>query len=419
MPPLNPFTVLQRHRNFRIFWLGQTTSLIGTWMQTMAQGWLALELSNNAFYVGLVVAAGSFPILLFSMHAGVLVDRYERLRIVRICQSLLAVEAGLLFWLTLTGHISIAWLLVFATLQGVISSVEIPARQSLIVELVGRDDLPQAIALQSSGFNLARIVGPALAALVIAKLGIAWAFGFNALSYVTVLLSLFLVRIAPWRPTAKLVRPLEGIRESLRYMRDTPMVAALMKLVTVYAILGVPYMTLMPVFARDRLGMTASGYGLLLACVRIGGLLGALGIAAQAGRQAGTRTLRAATFAFPAILLLLSAVTQPRLAYGLLLLAGVAMIVNSAVSNTLLQHIVPDAMRGRLMAAYSFVVVGLSQTVGSFGAGIVARAVGVQWAIATGAIIMFAYSLHAFRKGVLRELVSGPGAARPETPGIG
>ncbi|MEX2179050.1 MAG: MFS transporter [Gemmatimonadaceae bacterium] len=419
MPPLNPFTVLQRHRNFRLFWLGQTTSLIGTWMQSMAQGWLALELSNNAFLVGLVVAAGSFPILLFSMHAGVLVDRYERLRIVRISQSLLAVEAGLLFWLTLTGHISIAWLLVFATLQGVISSVEIPARQSLIVELVGRDDLPQAIALQSSGFNLARIVGPALAALVIAKLGIAWAFGFNALSYLTVLLSLFLVRITPWRPTAKLVRPLEGIRESLRYMRDTPMVAALMKLVTVYAILGVPYMALMPVFARDRLGMTASGYGLLLACVGIGGLLGALGIAAQAGRQAGTRTLRAATYAFPAILLLLSAVTQPRLAYGLLLLAGVAMIVNSAVSNTLLQHIVPDAMRGRLMAAYSFVVVGLSQTVGSFGAGIVARAVGVQWAIAIGAVIMFAYSLHAFRKGVLRELVSGPGAARPEAPGTG
>lgn len=403
MPSLNPFTVLQRHRNFRLFWSGQTLSLIGTWMQSMAQGWLALELSNNAFLVGLVVSAGSLPIVLFSMHAGVLVDRHNRLKTVRICQALLAGEAALLWWFTWSGNISIAWLLAIAFVQGVISSVEIPARQSLIVELVGRDDLPQAIALQSSGFNLARIVGPALAALVISRLGIAAAFGFNALSYVAVLISLFLVRLAPWRPTAKLVRPLEGIRESLAYMRGTPIVAALMKLVTVYSILGVPYLTLMPVFARDRLGLDAGGYGLLLACVGIGGLAGALGIAAQVGRQAGTRTLRAASYAFPIVLLVLSAVTNHRAAYALLFLAGIAMIVNGAVCNAQLQHIVPDALRGRLMAAYSFVVVGLAQTVGSFLAGIVARSFGVQWAIALGAAIMLGYSLHAFRKAPLAD----------------
>jgi MFS family permease len=401
---LNPFTVLQRHRNFRLFWLGQTTSLIGTWMQSMAQGWLALELTNDAFMVGLVVAATSLPIVLFSMYAGVLVDRYERLKIVRIAQALLGVEALLLFWFTWTGHISIGWLLIFALAHGTIGAVEIPARQSLLVELVGREDLPQAIALQSSGFNLARIVGPALAALIIAKFGIAAAFGFNALSYVTVLVSLFLVKLPPWRPTARLVRPLEGIRESIRYMRGTPMVAALMKLVTVYSILGVPYMALMPVFARDRLGLNASGYGLLLACVGIGGLMGALGIAAQAGRQAGTRTLRFATLGFPAVLLALSAVTRPGIAYVLLFLAGIAMIINSAVSNAILQHIVPDAMRGRLMAAYSFVVVGLSQTIGSFAAGIVARLVGVQWAIAIGAVAMFSYAFFAFRKEPLKDL---------------
>lgn len=398
MPALNPFKVLQRHRNFRIFWFGQTLSLIGTWMQSMAQGWLALELSNNAFVVGLVVSSGSLPIVLFSMHAGVLVDRAERLRIVRICQALLLFEASLLFLFTWTELISIPWLVSLAFFHGTISSIEIPARQSLIVELVGRDDLPQAIALQSSGFNLARIVGPALAALAISQLGIAAAFGFNALSYVAVLVSLFMVHLPPWKPTTKLVRPLEGIRESLVYMRSTPLVAALMKLVTVYSILGVPYLALMPVFARDRLGLDASGYGLLLACVGIGGLAGALGIAAQAGRQAGTRTLRMATYLFPAVLLALSAVTNHVAAYLLLFIAGIAMIVNSAVSNALLQHVVPDVLRGRLMAAYSFVVVGLAQTLGSFAAGVVARAIGVQWAIAAGAVIMLGYSLHAFRK---------------------
>ena len=390
-----------------MFWFGQTLSLIGTWMQSMAQGWLALELSNNAFLVGLVVAAGSLPVVLFSLHAGVLVDRYEKLWLVKICQSLLLLEAALLFWFTWSGHISIGWLLGLATFAGIVASVEIPARQSMIVELAAREDLPQAIALQSSGFNLARIVGPALAALVIAKLGIAWAFGLNALSYVAVLIGLFLVRLPPWQPRAEMARPLEGIRESIEYMRDTPLVAALMKLVTVYSILGVPYLVLMPVFARDRLGLTASGYSLLMASVGIGGLVGALAIAARAGTQAGMKTLRLSAYSYPVILLVLAVVTDPRPAYVLLLLAGIAMIANGAVANSMLQLSVPDILRGRLMAAYSFVVVGLAQTVGSFLAGVVARAFGVQWAIALGAIVMFGYALHAFRQPGLRPVGTG------------
>jgi MFS family permease len=403
---VNPFAVLAKHRNFRLFWVGQTTSLVGSWMQSMAQGWLALELTNNAFLVGLVAAAGSLPVVLFSMHAGVLADRYQRLRLVKVCQSLLALEAALLFWFTWSGHISIGWLLALATFQGVISAAEIPARQSLIVELAGREDLPQAIALNSSGFNLARIVGPALAALVIAKLGIAWAFGVNALSYTAVLVSLFMIRLPPWQPRTALVRPWEGIRESLVYMSGTPMVAGLMKLVTVSSVLGVPLLVLMPVFARDRLHLDASGYGLLLACVGVGGFVGALGIAAQAGHQAGNRTLVAATYAFPLLLLILATVTSSRVAYPLLFLTGIAMIVNGAVSNSMLQHIVPDAMRGRLMAAYSFVVVGLSQTLGAFLAGIVARALGVQWAIAFGAVLMLAYAIVVFRRPPLNQLVT-------------
>ena len=402
MPSLNPFSVLQRHRNFRLFWFGQTLSLIGTWMQSMAQGWLALELTNNAFLVGLVVAAGSLPIVLFSMYAGVIVDRQDKLKLVRVCQALLLLEATLLWWFTWSGHISIVWLLTFATAAGMINSIEIPARQSLVIELVGREDLPQAIALNSSGFNLARIVGPALAALVIGKLGIAWAFGFNALSYLAVLVGLWMVRLPPWRPRAQLVRPLEGIRESLVYMRTTPVIAAMMKLVTVFSVLGVPYLALMPVYARNRLGLDASGYGLLLACVGIGGLAGALAIAAGAGRQAGNRTLIFASFAYPILLIALASVRDARIAYVLLLATGAAMIANGAVSNAILQHSVPDALRGRVMAAYSFVVVGLAQTLGAFIAGTVARLLGVHWAIAAGASVMLAYAVLAFRKPPLR-----------------
>jgi MFS family permease len=401
VPALNPFKVL-RHRNFRLFWFGQTLSLIGSWMQSMAQGWLALELTDNAFLVGLVAAAGSLPVVLFSMHAGVLADRYERLRLVKICQSLLLVEAGLLFWFTYTEHINIGWLLALSFSAGIVGSIEIPARQSLTIELAGRDDLPQAIALNSGGFNLARIVGPALAALVISKFGMAWAFAFNAVSFVTVLISLFLVDLPPWQPAAKLVRPLEGIRESLRFMRDTPLVAGVMKLVMVYSILSIPYLVLMPVLARDRLGLGAGGYGLLLSCVGIGGFVGALGIAASSPRQAGVRTLVAGSYAFPVLLLALSITRDVRIAYVVLFATGIAMIITGAVSNAVLQHSVPDALRGRMMAAYSFVVVGLSQTVGSFGAGVIARAFGVQWAIAIGAALMLTYGAVVFRKAPFR-----------------
>lgn len=381
---------------------------MGSWMQVMAQGWLALELTNSAFMVGLAASAGSLPIVLFSMHAGVLADRYSRLRLVKICQTLFVLEAGLLFWFVWSGHITIGWLIGLSFTAGVISSLEIPSRQSLIVQLVGLDDLPQAIALNSSGFNLARVVGPAIGALVIAQLGIASAFLFNALSFGTVLVALMLVDLPPWQPATVLVRPIEGIRESLRYMRDTPIVAAMMKLVMVYSILGIPYLTLMPVFARDRLGLDAGGYGLMLACVGIGGFLGALGIAAGTARQAGLKTLIVASYAFPVLLLALSWLRDVRLAYPLLLAAGVTMIINGAVSNTVLQHSVPDALRGRLMAAYAFVVVGLAQTVGAFAAGVVARALGVQWAIASGALVMLAYGAHAFRRPPFRVGTADP-----------
>src|SRR5262245_3248386 len=218
MASLNPFRVLLTHRNFRLFWVGQTLSLIGTWMQSMAQGWLALELSDSAFWVGLVAAAGSLPILLFSLPAGVLVDRKNKLQLVTIAQMLLLLEAVMLWAFTWTGHITIGGLVALATLNGAVSALEIPARQSLMIELVGRDDLRDAIALNSSGFNLARIFGPGIAAVVIAKLGISWCFGLNAVSYFTVLVGLTMIRLPPWRAPRVLESPLEGIRRALDYI---------------------------------------------------------------------------------------------------------------------------------------------------------------------------------------------------------
>ena len=404
-PTINPFRVVLRHRNFRLFWIGQTLSLIGTWMQTMGVGWLALELTDSAFYVGLVATSASIPILLFTMPAGAIVDRADKLRIVRIAQASFLVESSTLWLLTATHRITIEWLLVLAFANGLIASIEIPARQAMMIDLVGRDDLPDAIALNSSGFNLARVVGPGLAAAVIARLGIAWCFFLNAASFVAVLAGLFMMQVPPFVPARHRTSPWQGVVQVMRYMRDTREVRALMLMVTVYSILGAPVLALMPVVAREMFGLGAGGYGLLLSFLGIGGLTGALGLAALGDRIARTRLLVVASMLWPALLMVFSFTRVAWVGYALLLVIGCVMILNGAISNGLLQGIVPDALRGRIMAAYGLVVVGLAQVVGAFTGGVVAHAVGVSTAIFVTALLMAAYGAWAFfQRPELREL---------------
>lgn len=414
-PPrsLNPFRVLGRHRNFRLFWVGQTLSLMGSWMQTMAVGWLSLQLSNSAFVVGLVASAGAVPIVLFSMHAGAFVDRGNKLRLVRITQSVLLVQAATLWVVTLTGHVSIPLLLTFAVVQGLCSAVEIPARQSLIIQLVGRDDLQPAIALNSSGFNLARVIGPAIGGLVIARAGIAWCFGLNALSFLAVLWGLMQIRL-PEAPSAAsetgsaetvaevsgvralLAETTDGAAEGVRHLMQPGPVRDLLLLVTVGAIFGGPFLTLMPVVARDQLGMGAGGYGAMLAMVGIGGLLGALLVAGPLShRHRKGPVLMGAGLAFPLLLFAFAWTTHAGLALGLLLATGVAMITFNALSNGVLQLLVEERFRGRLMAFYSLVFVGLSQAVGSFALGALARLVTAGGAIAMSAVVLLGASLIA------------------------
>src|SRR5687767_124157 len=394
---LNPFRALQIHRNFRLFWTGQTVSLIGTWMQQVGQGWLALELTDDPFFVGLVAAAGTFPVLLFSLYGGVLADRRSKLHIVMVCQSLLLVEATALWWLTLTGHMTVEWLLGLATIGGVIAAFEIPARQALTVELVSREDLVDAIALNSGGFNLARIIGPSLAAIVLAKLGLAWCFGINALSYFAVLGSLAFIRLPAWTPVLHLVSPFAQLKEGFQYILNTPAVAGLIGVIAIYSIFGFQYLTMMPVIARDLLGTGASGYGALLTFVGVGALSGALALAALGPRIRRGRLFRATAFAFAALTILFSFVRSVPLAAVVLLLLGLTMLIHGALANGILQTVVPDELRGRVMATYVFVYVGFTPF-GSFIAGAVSRVVGVEWAIFSGGVVMLVYSAWAFWK---------------------
>ena len=394
---INPFRALQVHRNFRLFWTGQTVSLIGTWMQQVGQGWLALELTNSAFMVGLVSAAGSFPVLLLSLYGGVVADRHSKLRIVIICQALLLIEAAALWWFTWTGRINVGWLLALTTLGGVISAFEIPARQAMIVELVSREDLVDAIALNSGGFNLARIVGPTIAAIILGKFGLAWCFGINALSYFAVLGSLARIKLPPWTPVQHLVSPAEQLKQGLNYIRSSRSVSGLMGVIAVYSIFGFQYLTMMPVVARDVLHTGASGYGLLLTFVGIGALTGALSLAALGARIRRGRLFNATAYAFAGLTILFSLMRSVHLAAFVLLFLGLTMLINGALANGILQSVVPDELRGRVMATYVFVYVGFTP-IGSFIAGAMARFVGVQWAIFTGGVVMLGYSLWAFWK---------------------
>src|SRR6476469_6859543 len=393
--PINPFRALQLHRNFRLFWTGQTVSLIGTWMQTVGVGWLALELTNSAFLVGVVAAAGSFPVLLLSLYGGVIADRYSKLRIVIICQALLLVEATALWWFTWSGRIDFFWLLVITAIGGTISAFEIPARQALIVELVTKDDLVDAIALNSGGFNLARIIGPSIAAIILAKFGLAWCFGVNALSYLAVLGSLSRIRLPAWTPVRSLVSPFEQLKHGLQYMRQSRAVSGLMGVIAIYSIFGFQYLTMMPVIARDVLHTGASGYGLLLTFVGIGALTGALALAGLGGRIRRGRLFNATAYAFAGLTLLFSLVRTVPLAATVLLFLGLTMLINGALANGILQSVVPDELRGRVMVTFVFVYVGFTP-IGSFIAGAMARFVGVQWAIFTGGVVMLAYSMWAF-----------------------
>jgi predicted MFS family arabinose efflux permease len=395
---LNPFRTLTKYRNFRLFWTGQTLSLIGTWMQQVAVGWMALELSNDPLLVGLVAAAGTFPILLFSLPGGLIADRNEKLRVLRIAQSLMLLEALTLWALAITGHLTIHWLLTLVLFGGTLAAFEIPARQSLIVELVGKDDLPQAIGLNSTGFNLARVVGPSVAALVIARLGIAWTFGLNALSFLAVLVGLAMIRLPERRATPRVrTGSLEGLREAIRYVWHTPPLKELMLIAAMFSLLGIPVITLRPIVARYLLGFGADGYGALMACIGLGAVAGALAIAATGGGVRRGRTMRIASVAFPSLLILFSLLRRPTLAALVLFAVGVAMIVNNALVNARLQEVVPDELRGRVMSLYVMVYIGASPA-GSFLAGAVARATDAQWAIGGAAALMLVFALWIFRR---------------------
>jgi MFS family permease len=385
------------YRNFRLFFLGQGVSLIGTWMQNVAQGWLVLELTNSPFYVGLVAALGSLGVLLFTIYAGVIADRTNKHRLVIATQSLSMIPAFALAALVWTRSVAVWHVAALAAFLGLVNAFDIPARQAFIVELVGRDDLVSAIALNSSAFNAARVVGPAVAGALIGLLGVGACFFLNGVSYLAVIGGLLAMRLPPYVPGPRTASLWAGLREIVAFIRSDRRVATVVVLMGVLSICGFPYLVMMPVFARDVLHRGAAGYGVMMTTVGVGALIGALAVALLDRRIPKGPTLVGAGGAFGTLLVAFALSRSYFLSLSLLALTGGTMIVNNALANAIIQTVVPDQLRGRVMGFYAFVFVGLAP-IGSFTVGALAERVGTPAAVAAGgALSAIAVALAAWR----------------------
>jgi MFS family permease len=395
-----------RHRNFRLFIAGQSISLIGNWMQQVAMGWLVYRLTSSAFLLGLVAFGAQGPSFILAPFAGVLADRMNRRRIIIAAQAVMMVQASILTVLVFTNSVEFWHVLVLSSVFGCASAFDIPARQSFLLEMIGnREDLPNAIALNSSIFNAARLVGPAVAGFMIAQFGEGVAFLSNAASYIAVLAALLMIRVTPRPRVAGAANILSNLREGFSYAYNFPPIRDVLLLVAVVALFGVPFSVLMPVIAVNTLQGDARTLGFLMSATGFGALSGALFLAARESVRGLSRVVVASATLFGTSLIGFAFSRSLILSCALLVFAGFGMMVQMAGSNTFLQTVVHDDKRGRIMSLYTMAFIGVAPF-GSLLAGALADRIGAAITIASGGLVcLVGVLLFARRIPVFRELV--------------
>ena len=374
-----------RHRNFRLWFFGQLASLVGTWIQTIAQNWLVYQLTGSARDLGLVNFVGAIPLVPLTLYAGAIADRFSKRKVIFLMQAAMMVQAFLLFALCWTGVVQVWHVLVLAFLLGAAQAVDTPARQAFVVELVGKEDLSNAIALNSGIFHGARVLGPAAAGVLVAVSGVSGAFFLNGVSFLAVLGGLFLM-------DASLIHRLEGdgkagddLLGGARYIRDNRAPKAILLLVSLSALLAMPYHVLVPLFAKEILGGGAGTYGILMSAAGVGAVLGSLFSASGWAVRRKGAALAAGSLSFPLLLFAFAFSRSYSLSICLLVAIGFAFVLQSAQANSLLQSIVPDHLRGRVLAIYVSLFLGLMR-VGSLLLGLLAAATSATAALAAAAV---------------------------------
>ncbi|HWD92889.1 MAG TPA: MFS transporter [Verrucomicrobiae bacterium] len=375
-----------RHRNFRLFFGGQLVSLIGTWMQNTAQGWLVYELTGSKWLLGLVTAVNCAPMLFLSILGGSIADQHSKRNIVLCTQTSMMVLAFTFAGLVWSGHITTNQILVIAALRGVAMAFDMPARQAFMVEMTSREDLMNAISLNSSMVNGARIIGPTVAGLLMAQIGIAMCFFADGLSYLAVIAGLVMMRlpkfVKPERTSSAAAHALEGFSYVWKHRR----MKTLLILFAIVGIFGWSYSVMMPAFAIDELKVGAGGYGALLAANGVGALFGALTVASVGNRASLRFLVFGGLGIFSAMLLLLAFVHNFYFALVLLAIGGWGMLLFFSTTNTLLQLGASDEMRGRVMGVWALVFGGM-MPIGGLESGALSHSFGVRWTIAIGAIV--------------------------------
>jgi MFS family permease len=376
------------HRNFRLYWSGQLISLIGTWMQNIARAWLVFELTHSAVWLGLVGLANSLPVLILSIWAGTLVDRVSKRTLVIITQTISMLAAFVLAALTLTSTVQVWEVMAISFLLGAVFAFDGPARQSFTVEMVGKDDLMNAVALNSAIFNGARVVGPAIGAIALAIQGPGLAFLLNGVSFLAVIVGLFMMKLPPHVAKKESESSFKRMVEGVQYVRKDATIAMLLLLISVVSIFAYPYAVLMPIFADSVLNVGTDGYGLLMAFSGIGSLLGAISLTVQSGKLETNRgrIVKIGAIGLPVFLALFAVSQNYLLSLAMLIGVGWTMISINATINTIIQTSVPDALRGRINGLYMFLFVGMAPA-GNLQAGLLADHFGAPAAVFIGALI--------------------------------
>jgi MFS family permease len=381
--PLPPVLSSLRHRNFRLFFSGQLISLIGTWMDTVAEAWLVYRLSHSALLLGVAAFASQIPVFLLAPFGGVIADRFDRRKVVIWTQSLSGILAMVLAVLTLTHRVTIGQIIVLAVLLGLVNAVDMPTRQAFIVDMVSRDDMMNAIALNSSMFNGARVIGPAVAGVVVAAIGEGWCFFANSLSYIAVITGLALMDTKPRQRTAHQTSALAQVKEGFKFVVETRPIHVLMVLLGVVSLFGMSYSVLMPIFADQILHGGARALGILMGSAGTGALCGALVLASKREVKGLGTWITFAAAGFGLFVGLFAASRLMWLSCVLLLGAGFSMMVQMSASNTLIQSMVPDRLRGRVMAIYAMTFMGMAP-IGALIAGTLAHHITAPYTVMIG-----------------------------------
>lgn len=374
-----------RHRDYRLIFTGQLVSMVGTWMQSVAQGWLVYRLSGKPALLGVVAFAGLAPAFLLGSLGGAVADRVDARRLAIFTQSVLLGQATLLGVLTLSGHVRISHVMILAVLMGLASAFDLPAGQVLMGRVVPREDLPNAIALNSSLFHGSRILGPSLAGLVVAGFGEGWCFLLNAVSYLAALSALTLLRLPKREPAPDRGSLLEELAEGIRFVRNLPQLRWLFALLALSTFLAMPYTVLLPAVVKDVLKAGPRELGWIMAAGGVGATFGALRLASRRDHRGLIRTLLLSLGALACALPAFAASRSAWLSIALILPVGFCMVSVNTSNNTLVQMEVPDRLRGRVMSLHAMVFMG-AMPLGSLVAGVLAQHIGVPWALALGGL---------------------------------